>query len=132
MEYTILIPLFLYYLLFFLDVHSTRKGVLPNGSNEANPIARWLIQRYSKTTLNILNISFAVFVTGAALLLPLFFGLWLIYSFAAGHLGGFLSWTPLNRFRNKPRNKTAVFLVLISVFTALGYLSAKTHMSAIS
>lgn len=127
MNSTILIPLLLYYLFFFLDAYKTRKGILPDAGNEANPFSRYLYRRFSRRTITLFDIALALFVTGIAFSLSPFGRLWLLYAFAFGHFLGFLSWTRLNVFREKLKGKTFLFFFIAFVGLAMGHTLAVIH-----
>lgn len=127
METTIFIPLVLYYLFFSLDVYKTHKGILPDASNESNPFTRYILFRLPRWLHITVDISLPIIFTVLALILPLFFGLWLLYTLSLAHLGGFLSWTQFNRWRGKVKHKNTTFFFILGVATVVAYIFARVH-----
>jgi len=131
-EPTTLIPLALYYLFFFLDAYKTRKGILPDASNEANPFSRYLYRQFPRWAIALFDIALALFVTAVALSVSSFVGLWILYSFAFGHFLGFLSWTRLNVLHGKLKGKILLFLLFLLFAVICGHSLALVHMSLLN
>jgi len=125
---SIFLPLGLFYLAYILDLYATRKGVKDDASNEANPLARYLIVRSAPKARMAVNVAYPIIVTIIALYLPILYGLWLAYTAFLGHLGGFLSWTRFNKLNDKVSNKTTAFLGALLFAALLAYFIARIHL----
>lgn len=128
---SLLFPLMLFYLFHVLDLYKTRQGILPDASNEANPLGRFLHRNVpGGLHNNLVGLLYMLAVTLFVVVPRFETGLWIGYSFVLFHLGGFLSWTRLNLWRGRLRSwpRDAVFLIGLFVITAIGYGLAQIHL----
>ena len=120
------IPIILFWIFFSLDLYKTRKGILPDASNEGNPLARYLYQKTSPWLNNLVHILYLVAVTVLALLSGRI-GLWIGYSAFVGHFTGFLSWTRLNKWPGATKRSKWIFPMMFVVVLTIGYLLSTLH-----
>jgi len=99
---------------------------MPDASNEGNPIGRYLFRKSPKWLHNLINIAYAVAVT-VMILKGGKIGLWFGYSAFVGHLGGFLSWTRLNRWQGITKKSGLVLPIMLLGVLFAGYLLSLLH-----
>jgi hypothetical protein len=92
------ISVLLFWLAYGLDMRETMRGVLPDVSNEANPLIRYALKCLSFWMILLIALLYGSAVSWLLLLrnLP---GLWIGYSALFGHVLGFLSWRFINQWR---------------------------------
>lgn len=129
---SLLFPLLLFYIFLCLDIRETRKWILPNARNEANPIARILFRHTSLRIQNTVHLLYAGGIAYAAFILPAQISLWGVYSFAVGHFLGFLSWKGIHPLRGKIISPTWMWFGLVIEAGIVGYLISLLHISIAS
>lgn len=128
---SIFFPLTFFYFLHAPDLYKTRQGILPDASNEANPLGGFLHRNVpGGLHNNLVGLVYALAVTFLVVAPQLETGVWIGYSFATGHLGGLLSWTRFNPWRGRVKGgmRDAVFLFGLFVIAATGYGLARIHL----
>lgn len=121
----ILLASALFWIFYILDWYKTKKGILPDASNEGNPITRYLFRKIPKWLHDSLNLFY-----GAAVTIVILFGeklgLWIGYSAVMYNIIGFVSWTRLNKWKEITNRTNWTSLILIGACT-LGYLLLLLH-----
>ena len=121
----ILLPITLFLIFYTADWYKTQKGILPDASNEGNPITRYLYRKVSRWLFHGAHIFY-----GIAMIILIWLGgklgIWIGYSAAVYNFVGYLSWTRLNRWKEKT-NRLGWTPILLIMALLMGYLSVLLH-----
>ena len=124
---TMPLPTILFWIFFTLDLYKTQKGILPNASNEGNPITRYLYKRSLIWLHYFVNLFYGVVIT-LLIWIGGEMGLWIGYSAFVYNLMGFLSWTKWNKWKQATNQSKWWILLAILVITLIGgYFLALLH-----
>lgn len=117
----------IFWIFYIFDFYKTRKGILPDTSNEGNPLTAYLYRRGGQVFFWI-HALYGLIIT-LIILFGGIIGLWLGYSATTYNFIGYLSWTRLNRWKDKT-NQVRWTPALLAVSLFVGYLLMVLHKFA--
>ena len=121
----LLLPTALFWILFIADWYKTSKGLLPDVSNEGNPVTGYLYRKAPRWLFHRIHILYGIAIT-ILILLGGRFGLWIGYSTAIYNFIGYLSWTRLNRQKERTNRLYWTPILLVAALIS-GYLLISLH-----
>jgi len=123
--YHLLLPTILFLIFFIADWYNTQKGILPDASNEGNPITKYLHRKAPRWLFHGLHAFYGIAIA-SLILVGGKLGLWMGYSSIVYNFIGYLSWTKLNRWKQKTNWFGWTPLLLVGSLV-IGYLFVSLH-----